>query len=794
MKKLFLCFLLIVGVTLITLTGCNLEPHEHSFNTYWTYDETNHWHEANCGHDIVSGTSVHNWDSGQVTEQPTHIQSGTRTFTCEICNATKTEMIPALTDAHTFSEDWSFDEDNHWHAATCEHTTLESEKSEHTWDDGIVTTSETHTTTGVKTYKCMICNKTKTETIPALTEAHTFSEEWSFDDDNHWYAATCGHTTLKSEQSKHTWDNGTITSEPTHTNAGTEVYKCTVCGKVNEETIPAKTNAHTFSKDWSSDNTYHWHAATCGHTTLKSEQSWHRWDNGTVTSEATHFKTGIRTYKCMICNKTKTETISAMTNAHTFEEGWSFDEDNHWHGSSCGHTVVSGTAAHTWDSGQIVEQPTHLQPGAKTLTCTVCDATKTEAIPALTDAHTFSKDWSSDGTYHWHAATCGHPTLKSEQSWHLWDKGTVTTEATHNQIGIRTYKCTVCSKTKTETIPAMTEAHTFSEEWTSDDTYHWHAATCGHQTLKSKESKHTWNNGTILTAVTCTEDGVKLLRCTTCNRTRRESIPATGHIYSERWSADATKHWHNAVCKHDELKEDENAHSFPTYGTAVSQGNGTYKFRYECSTCGYAKTLSDPKPGDIGPAGGIVFYDKGEYSDGWRFLEAAPNDLRVVDDKPTVDSTLPGYKDAPTRYVFGYNRETSNGTNLYVNGSTTYNAENCTKDDIGAGANNTKLLVSAMGTTAYAVSSGITKTSRYAAKLCADLKYNGYDDWFLPSENELQKIVDMYRDTKRGQFNFGYYSSYWSSSEYNGNQAWNSNGGQDNNRGSSIHVLPIRAF
>ncbi len=484
---------------------------------------------------------------------------------------------------------------------------------------------------------------------------------------------------------------------------------------------------------------------------------------------------------------------------HSFNTYWTYDETNHWHEANCGHDIVSGTSVHNWDSGQVTEQPTHIQSGTRTFTCTVCNATKTEAIPTLTDAHSFSKEWSSDGTYHWHAATCGHTTLKSEQSWHWWDKGTITTEATHNQVGIRTYKCTVCSKTKTETIPAMTEAHTFSEEWTSDDTYHWHDATCGHPTLNSKESKHTWNNGTISTAATCTGEGVKVFTCTTCSRTRKESIPATGHIYSTSWSMDSTKHWHSATCKHNGLKEDENAHTFPTYGTAISQGNGTYKFRYECSTCGYAKTLSDPKPGDIGPAGGIVFYDKGEYSDGWRFLEAAPSDLRVVDDKPTVDSTLPGYKDAPTGYVFGYNRETSNGTNLYVNGSTTYNAENCTKRDIGAGANNTKLLVSVMGTTPYAKTSNITKTSRYAAKLCSDLKYNGYDDWFLPSQAELEKMERMYNQTKRESFFTS--SRYWSSSEYcydRPNCAYNLSfysGSEDYyDRGYELRVRPVRAF
>jgi hypothetical protein len=38
----------------------------------------------------------------------------------------------------------------------------------------------------------------------------------------------------------------------------------------------------------------------------------------------------------------------------------------------------------------------------------------------------------------------------------------------------------------------------------------------------------------------------------------------------------------------------------------------------------YAQGGSSYKIGDTGPAGGIVFYDKGENSDGWQYLEAAP--------------------------------------------------------------------------------------------------------------------------------------------------------------------------
>ena len=57
-------------------------------------------------------------------------------------------------------------------------------------------------------------------------------------------------------------------------------------------------------------------------------------------------------------------------------------------------------AAHTWDNGTIIAEPTCTAKGEKTYTCTVCSATKTEEI-ATTD-HTFSDKWESDDTYHWH--------------------------------------------------------------------------------------------------------------------------------------------------------------------------------------------------------------------------------------------------------------------------------------------------------------------------------------------------------------------------------------------------------
>jgi len=79
----------------------------------------------------------------------------------------------------------------------------------------------------------------------------------------------------------HTWDNGTVTTEPTETTPGVRTYTCTVCGEVKTETIPA-TGAHT-----------------------------HKWDAGKVTTEPTETTPGVRTYTCTICGQTKNEIIPA---------------------------------------------------------------------------------------------------------------------------------------------------------------------------------------------------------------------------------------------------------------------------------------------------------------------------------------------------------------------------------------------------------------------------------------------------------------------------------------------------
>ncbi len=184
--------------------------------------------------------------------------------------------------------------------------------------------------------------------------------------------------------------------------------------------------------------------------------------------------------------------------------------------------------------------------------------------------------------------------------------------------------------------------------------------------------------------------------------------------------------------------------------------------------------------GNTGPAGGIVFYDKGSYSDGWRYLEAAPADLRLISETtPSVDSSADGYSSGTTGIVFGYYR---------LDGTT--NTAVGTETAIGTGASNTESLVDAMGEAAYTDSS---TTPYYAARMCSELSYGSYSDWFLPSKDELAEMYDL--RTTIGNFTD---QTYWSSSEESALKCYEHN--FDNNvreggaRSAGFRVRPIRAF
>lgn len=204
--------------------------------------------------------------------------------------------------------------------------------------------------------------------------------------------------------------------------------------------------------------------------------------------------------------------------------------------------------------------------------------------------------------------------------------------------------------------------------------------------------------------------------------------------------------------------------------------------------------------GDEGPAGGIIFYDKGEFSDGWRYLEAAPADLVLLDGVPTIDLSFDFYYSDDYYQVFGYYRKSASENNMFVNGKETLGNSSKSADltgtGIGTGEKNTELLVKAMGDKTYA-SMGANKKV-YAAKLCYDLVFNGFDDWFLPSKDELNLLYVNLCKEDMGDFDE---DAYWSSSEtdFSADYAWRQEfygGGKQSygTRDYADRIRPVRAF
>lgn len=105
---------------------------------------------------------------------------------------------------------------------------------------------------------------------------------------------------------------------------------------------------------------------------------------------------------------------------HTFDSWWEYDENTHWHESTCGHDVKGDEAEHTFDEG-VVTEPTFEINGYKTFKCTVCGYSYTgEETPRL--EHNYSSNWSSDDECHWRACSDkGYSSLIKDKGAHTFD-------------------------------------------------------------------------------------------------------------------------------------------------------------------------------------------------------------------------------------------------------------------------------------------------------------------------------------------------------------------------------------
>lgn len=124
---------------------------------------------------------------------------------------------------HSFAETWTYDEINHWHAATCEHTNEVSGKASHTFGVWTVIKEATEETEGKQERVCTVCSYKDEQNIPMLDHTHKFAQEWTYDEINHWHV--CSGCDEVSNNAAHTFGEWSR-DEADHW------HVCSVCGKV----------------------------------------------------------------------------------------------------------------------------------------------------------------------------------------------------------------------------------------------------------------------------------------------------------------------------------------------------------------------------------------------------------------------------------------------------------------------------------------------------------------------------------------------------------------------------------
>ncbi len=154
--------------------------------------------------------------------------------------------------------------------------------------------------------------------------------------------------------------------------------------------------------------------------------------------------------------------------------------------------------------------------------------------------------------------------------------------------------------------------------------------------------------------------------------------------------------------------------------------------------------------GTEGPAGGIIIHDKGDYSNGFRFLEVAPTDAYTFSYSSSVVVEWGDSSEIPEQYKL-------------------------TKTSLGSGQSNTNIIAQS------------TRSPTGAAQLCLDYQANGFSDWYLPSLEELMLFPEWITNT-------GY---YWSSSYSSNGKAWCLKFGELGELGLyqyTPNIRPIRQF
>ena len=380
--------------TVIVTYKATGSTHTHSYGTDWKYDDTNHWHECDCGDKADTAAHSFQW---VIDKAATKEATGIKHEECTVCGAKRSENteIPALRD----------------YAVT-------------------VTGGTATVAAGTPITRAM---EGAEVTVTAQAPDGKHFVKW---------VVKAGGVTLANETSAtttFTMPANDVTIEAEFAETPVEAYTLTVIKGT------ASVAAGTPITDKIEQNT----VVTVTADAPEAGKVFDKWVvlEGNVTlADATKATTTFT----MPGNDVKLEATykdAPPSHTHSYGTEWKYDDTDHWHECECGDKA--NIAAHSASEWIVDTAATETADGAKHKECTVCKKVlETAPIPATGSAHTHSygTEWKYDGTNHWHECECSDKADTAAHSFQWVIDKAATTEAT----GIKHEECTVCGAKRSE--------------------------------------------------------------------------------------------------------------------------------------------------------------------------------------------------------------------------------------------------------------------------------------------------------------------------------------------------------
>ena len=380
--------------TVIVTYKATGSTHTHSYGTDWKYDDTNHWHECQCGDKADTAAHSFQW---VIDKAATKDATGIKHEECTVCGAKRSENteIPALRD----------------YAVTVTGGTATVAAG----------TPITRAMEGVEV------------TVTAQAPDGKYFVKW---------VVKAGGITLANETSAtttFTMPANDVTIEAEFAEPLVEAYTLTVIKGT------ASIAAGTPITDKIEQNT----VVTVTADAPEAGKVFDKWVvlEGNVTlADATKATTTFT----MPGNDVKIEATykdAPPSHTHSYGTDWKYDDTNHWHECECGDKA--DIAAHSASEWIVDTAATETADGAKHKECTVCKKVlETAPIPATgsTHTHSYGTEWKYDGTNHWHECECDD---KADTAAHSF-QWVIDKAATKEATGIKHEECTVCGAKRSE--------------------------------------------------------------------------------------------------------------------------------------------------------------------------------------------------------------------------------------------------------------------------------------------------------------------------------------------------------